>query len=353
MAIVDLRLVAVVTAAALMFVAVPEARAQSVEAETLFREGKKLIKEGKLAEGCDKLDASDRIEPSVGTELNLGDCREKNNQLASAWAAFLKAASNAKKAGNDKGREKEARARATKLEHRLSYLTISVPDANRVEGLTISRNGVPVDSALWNTGVPVDAGTYEITGQAPGHEAWTTSVKIVGEADEQSVEVPRFKSLEDLVPKEDDKPPPDEDPDVVTDPDVIVRDGGGSPGMFTTKRKIAAGVGVVGLLGIAGSVMFGLQAKDLQSQADEICPEAACNDQMAIDLNEDAQGKALLSNVFLGVGVAAVAGAVVLWFLGAPDGAPANDFPDDDEDEVTVTPMIGHDHVSVTLGRRF
>src|SRR6185436_10468800 len=59
------------------------ARAQSPEAEAVFREGKKLIKEGKLAEGCAKLEASDRIETSTGTLLNLGDCREQNHQLAS------------------------------------------------------------------------------------------------------------------------------------------------------------------------------------------------------------------------------------------------------------------------------
>ena len=72
------------------------ARAQSAEAEMLFREGKRLIKDGKIAEGCDKLEASDRIESSVGTLLNLADCREKNQQLATAWATFRKAAASAK-----------------------------------------------------------------------------------------------------------------------------------------------------------------------------------------------------------------------------------------------------------------
>src|SRR5690606_10533025 len=77
------------------------AHAQAAEAEVLFRDGRKLIKAGKLAEGCDKIAASERLESSVGALLNLGDCREKLGELASAWAAFRKAEARAKHAGND------------------------------------------------------------------------------------------------------------------------------------------------------------------------------------------------------------------------------------------------------------
>ena len=60
-------------------------------AEALFREGRALIKHGKLAAGCDKLEASEKLESSVGTLLNLGDCRERLGKPATAWAAFRKA----------------------------------------------------------------------------------------------------------------------------------------------------------------------------------------------------------------------------------------------------------------------
>src|SRR5262249_16693409 len=74
------------------------ARAQSPEADVLFREGKKLLKDGQIAEACEKLDASERLQSTVGTLLNLADCRERNHQLATAWATFRKAAVAAKKA---------------------------------------------------------------------------------------------------------------------------------------------------------------------------------------------------------------------------------------------------------------
>jgi hypothetical protein len=77
------------------------AHAQSAPAEALFRDGRALIKQGKLEAGCDKLAASEKLESSVGTLLNLGDCKEKLGQTATAWAAFRKAEAMAKRAAND------------------------------------------------------------------------------------------------------------------------------------------------------------------------------------------------------------------------------------------------------------
>ena len=79
----------------------PAAFAQNAGAEALFREGRNLIKSGNLKAGCDKLEASEKLESSVGTLLNLGDCREKLGKLSSAWAAFRKAEAIAKRDGND------------------------------------------------------------------------------------------------------------------------------------------------------------------------------------------------------------------------------------------------------------
>src|SRR5580704_15450919 len=110
--------------------------AQAAEADVLFREGKKLLKAGKIAEACEKLDASDRLESSVGTLLNLADCRERNHQLATAWATFRKAAVAAK-TGRDGKREAEAKRREKLLVAKLSYLTIAI--AHDVDGMTITR----------------------------------------------------------------------------------------------------------------------------------------------------------------------------------------------------------------------
>lgn len=302
---------------ALLATTAAPAHAQSAEAEMLFRDGKRLIKEGKIAEGCDKLEASNRLESSVGTLLNLADCREQNHQLTTAWATFRKAASLANVA-NDSKREAEARRRASALEPRLSYLTISVPDSIHVEGLKIARNGALVDPALWNQAVPVDVGTYDITGQAPGYEQWTTRVQVEGEGKTTNIQVPHFKSLAEVTKV--DSPPktaPTKSREAASAPEEP-DDQPAAVGTFTGLRKVAIGLGGVGVIGVVAGVMFGLKTNDLAKQSDAICPTAACSDQHAVDLNHDARTHAVMTNVAFGVGGAALVGATVLWFVGAP-----------------------------------
>ena len=218
----------------------------TVGAEALFREGKRMMKDGKTAEACEKFAASEHLDRSIGTLLNLADCREKNHQLATAWATFLEAASAARSAGDGK-REGEARTRASALEPHLSYLTISVPDASKVEGLVIKRGDQLVDPALWNQGVPIDTGAYEISGQAPGHEPWSTRVQINVEGQRASVEVPRFKQLADMtkaVAKID--PPktaaPEQGDDEASDQAAV------EPHTFTPLRYAAVTSAAVGVL---------------------------------------------------------------------------------------------------------
>ena len=87
------------------------ASADPATAEALFREGRRLLDEGKTDEACPKLAESQRLDPSAGTMLNLATCYEKNGQLASAWVTFKGAATAAQNA-NEVDRAKLARAKA-------------------------------------------------------------------------------------------------------------------------------------------------------------------------------------------------------------------------------------------------
>src|SRR4051794_21941124 len=84
-------------------------------AEALFANGRRLMASGDYAAACPKFAASQKLDPGVGTLLNLADCYEKKGQTASAWGEFLEAASAARAIGS-KEREQAARDRAQSLE---------------------------------------------------------------------------------------------------------------------------------------------------------------------------------------------------------------------------------------------
>lgn len=315
------------------------ASAQSAEAEVLFRDGRKLLKAGKLAAGCDKIEASERLESSVGTLLNLGDCRERLGRLASAWSAFRKAAAMAKRSGGDGKREKEALKRASALEPRLPNLMIQV-GGQRIEGLVIKRDNEVVDPALWNTPVPVDPATYAIVVEAPGYKPWKSEVAITAKLKRKVVIVPQLERAP--APVEPPAAPlarsvePQLQP-AQPAPMVVRRE----PGTWTTARKLSVVLGVAGLGTVGGGVYFGLRAKDREERANELCPGVLCADPEALRLNDDAQDDALRANILYAAGGAAVAIATVMWFVGGPDG------------ETVVTPTVGSDRAGVSVLGRF
>jgi tetratricopeptide (TPR) repeat protein len=325
------------------------AHAQNAEAEALFGDAEKLMSAGKLDEACDAFEASNRIEPRAGTLIRLGECREKNKELASAWSAYRDALTRVK----DPHKRQVASAAAAALEERLSFLTISVSDEARVEGLVITRNAEPIDRALWNRAVPVDGGAYVIGGRAPGHEEWTTTVVVPVRDGRVSLDVPKFKALETLVtdprrgPSDDPDDADDDDDDADDDDDEDDESPAGAPGTFTGRRKVALGVGGAGVLALALGGVLGSQAAGLERDAFDLCPdrETPCTDATEAEaLLDRARSRALFANVSYGVGAAAIAGAVILWFTGAPSAQP-----DERPRRASLTPHLAPGHASLEL----
>jgi len=309
------------------------ARAQSAEAEVLFREGRELLKQGKIAAGCDKLVASERLESSVGTLLNLGDCREKLGKLASAWAAFRKAEAMAQRTGGDDKRRAEASRRAAQLEPRLPTLEIDV--AHLVDGLVVRCDGEIVTDAQWSTARPLDPGNYTIVAEAPGYQAWHTTVPVSLGAQRQVVVVPGLARLPVApVAEVSDVPGPVPRATPVVGPTVVMRR------TWSTTRALSVGIGLAGAGALGTGIYFGLHANTLEDRADRRCPLAVCADPLGLAQNDQAQTSARRANFLYLGGGAMLAAAMVLWFVGAPD-------------ETILIPAAGDHQLGVAMAGRF
>lgn len=265
-----------------------DARARSLAVE-LFDQAEALFAKGQTTEACPKYAESFQLDPQLGVLIYLAECYEKNSQISSAWGSFREAEEMAAKRGDE--RQVHAHERATALAPRVSHLVVVVPPESRVPGLEIVSDGLPIASALWGNGAPIDAGTHQIVARARGYKPWRAEVQIVGEGSSSKLEVPKL-ALDPLI-----GPPAGQ---------------GEDPG--TTRRIAAIAVGGVGLVGLGVGGFFGLSAQSSYSDSKSLCNDDNVCAQHGTDLRDSASSKAMASTIACGVGIAALGAAAVLWF---------------------------------------
>jgi len=165
--------------------------ADKAAATVLFNDAKKLLAEGRSNDACPKFEESQRIDPTPGTLLNLGDCYERSTppRTASAWGTFKRAEVMARNA-RDKDRQECATKRMLALEPTLSKVTIRVAQDARVTGLAVKWDGKAFGDGVWGSALPVDAGEHAIEAAAPGKKVWTASVRVAATAGTMTVDVP-------------------------------------------------------------------------------------------------------------------------------------------------------------------
>jgi len=287
-------------------VAWAEGASDKAAADALFAEGRKLMESGSYAAACEKLRASQRIDPAVGTALSLADCFEKSGRTASAWAELRDAAAQAQAAGLA-DRAELARRRAAVLEERLCRLTIK----SSAVGVQVTRDGKPVDRAALGVALPVDGGRYTIQATAPGKKTWSQTIEIKADRESVTVEVP-------MLADEPGKPAAEEEPKPRP---VSIGAGRGGNG----QRALAVGVAVVGVAGLAVGTYSGLHAASLWSDAKAGCQSYpnGCTPE-SIRLSQDAVAAGNLSTICFAVGIAGLAGGAALWLTApqAPKRSP-------------------------------
>jgi len=173
--------------AAAIFLAAGAAGAQGLtDADTLFRDGRTLMKAGNFTAACPKFAESERLDPAPGTLLNLAECETQVGAIVSAREHFGLAAS-----GFPRGdpRRTVALERAAGLEARIAHLTIHLAPTAPANA-TVRKGGVLVDHSALDQPMNADPGPVKIVVSAPGRIDRTFTLTLAdGATAEQLVDV--------------------------------------------------------------------------------------------------------------------------------------------------------------------
>lgn len=280
-------------------------------AEALFREGRELMAAGDFAEACPKFAESQRLDPGGGTLLNLAVCHEKQGKLATAWAEFQEALTQARSDARE-DRVVLAQERIQVLEPQLARVTVSV-EASSIEGLSVTVNGTPLGAPAWGVPMPVDAGDVRVLASAKGREPFEKLVSIA-DGEEIEVTVPMLTEAESAS-------------------DQAEKGVRGSSERSNTSAYVFGGVGLAAL-GVGS--YFGIRALQEHGRAEDSGCDSQCTTRAGRRAEENAVFNGWLSTVGIGAGLAAVG---VAWYL--YEAPASSDLPDRDRASVRIMPVAG------------
>jgi hypothetical protein len=306
-------------------------------AEALFAEGKRLMDAGNVAAACPKFEESQRLDPGMGTLLNLAACREKEGRIATAWGHYREAEAQLEREA-DPRRAAFAKERATALEPRLPMLVVTIEAPP--EGLVVLRDGIQMSSASLGSRLPIDPGEHAILARAPGrisHER-----KFVA-AERELVQL-RIAELGVAPLPPPVVGPPTGDPRGATEPPA--ESSGGN-----TQKTVAFVLGGVGIVSmVAGLVFVGATAAQ-KSAADDNCPTVTTCSAAGFDAIATAKDLARAANITL-IGGAALTGAGVVLYVTAPSGSSSS-APPPPPSAVWIAPSFSPSDLGVRAAASF
>lgn len=310
-----------VVAASIAWAGLAHAQAGAQEravARGLFDQARELMQQGKYTEACPKLEESQRLDPGMGTQFNLGDCYEHVGRAASAWAQFLDVASAARAAGQN-DREAVARERAKAIEPKVSKLLITVPEGSRVDGLELKVDGMKLGQGMWGAPLPMDAGEHKVEASAPGKKPWLTKATVPPEGKSIAVTVPVLESgatSAAAAPAAAPAPSASSTPAApLIQPANPSADTGQAPdkSSWSTQKTVAAVVAGAGVVGLGVSGLIVMSAKSKYDDSSAYCSGNYCQPD-GLSLRDDARSKGTIATIVGGIGLAAIGTGAVLFF---------------------------------------
>ncbi len=281
--------------------------ANAIAAEALFSQGIALLDAGFVEDACNKFQASQKLDPGVGTLLHLADCYEKAGRFASAWRAFDDATQLAAER-EDSERQQVAEVRAAALSARAPKLRLAAPQSKLPDGYRLKLDGVPIELDEWSSEHMLDAGPHTIEGSAPGYESRSDEVLLVNDAEAILLRLPTLKRkavAAEAVP--------------VSQP-AATREPAPSSSAGRTWGYLIATAGALSL-GTGG--VLAILAVNEKGKTDDDCTGNVCQNPDAVSRRADAKRLADLATIFTVAGAITSVGGLGLIIASPSGGVPS------------------------------
>ena len=147
----------------------PALAGNAAAAQALFNRARTAMDAKDYDTACQRFTESNRLDPAVGTVLNLGVCEAARGRVATAWELFRAAY---EKLEPSDPRSEYAKSHADALEPRLPKLTLKLA-SDAPPNTTVQEGDVSYSGAAFGVPLPIDPGKHTLVVAAPGHDPRT------------------------------------------------------------------------------------------------------------------------------------------------------------------------------------
>jgi hypothetical protein len=273
----------------------PSPNAQRLaRADKRFHDAELLFEQKRYEEACEAFAESQRLDPKLGTMLNIAYCHEAQGKTATAWREYNEAAAWASQQGRA-DRVAFAQERAAVLAKNVARVDLQLPDDTLLE-----IDGVAIPHAHFTALVFVDSGVHKVRVSAPGKVAFEMDLAVPQGAWSHTVHVP---SLIEEVTKPEPKVAPPPTPSLPPPPPD------------DTKIILGYTAGGIGAAALVLGTVFAARALDASSTASDHCTRDKCDAAGSASIS-DARSFSTVSIASMIVGVAGLGGGLYLVLTG-------------------------------------
>lgn len=254
--------IAIVLAAPAVASAAPSA-ADAKLAEGLFLSGKEAMAKGDLVSACARFTESHKLDPAVGTLLNLATCEERSGKLVVALEHFTRARSQLAK---EDFRVAFADERVEALSRRVGRVTLKFRTPRPPDGHVL-RDGVLLEDKELAEPLLIDPGVVTITYEVPNVEPERVQIELA-EGEQKLVELgPPPQPAEALPPAHDDAP-------ATAAPRIATP----TPRAHAARRTFAWVTGGLAIAGLTTGAVAGIMTINAASTYKDHCNAGECDD---------------------------------------------------------------------------